>query len=64
QWKYGPNRFAELRRHSIETNLAAQTAGSPHGVWRISRSPALSMAFPNAYFRGLGLASVYVQPAE
>jgi RNA-directed DNA polymerase len=64
QWKYGPNRFAELRRLGVGKDLAAQTAGSPHGVWRISNSPALSMAFPNAYFRGLGLASIYVKPVE
>ncbi|WP_268995521.1 group II intron maturase-specific domain-containing protein, partial [Microvirga roseola] len=64
QWKYGPNRFAELRRLGVGKDLAAQTAGSPHGVWRISNSPALSIAFPNAYFRGLGLASIYIQSAE
>jgi RNA-directed DNA polymerase len=64
QWKYGTNRFAELRRRGIGKDLAAKAAGSPHGPWRISNSPALSMAFPNAFFRGLGLASVYLQPAE
>ena len=64
QWKYGPNRFAELRRLGVGKDLAAQTAGSPRRVWRISNSPALSMALSNAYFRGLGLASVYRQPAE
>jgi len=40
--------------------LAAQTAGSPHGPWRISRSPALSFAFPDAYFETLGLPSLAV----
>jgi RNA-directed DNA polymerase len=64
QWKYGPNRFAELRQRGIGKDLAAQTAGSPHGPWRLSNSPALSMAFSNAFFRGLGLISVYTQPAE
>jgi RNA-directed DNA polymerase len=63
QWKYGPNRFAELRRRGVGKDLAAQTAGSPHGPWRLSNSPALSMAFPNAFFRGLGLASVHIRPA-
>jgi RNA-directed DNA polymerase len=64
QWKYGRHRFAELRRLGIGKDLAAQTAGSPHGPWRISISPALATAFPNAFFKGLGLASVYVKPVE
>jgi hypothetical protein len=29
QWKYGPARFAELRRRGVGRNLAAQTAGNP-----------------------------------
>jgi RNA-directed DNA polymerase len=64
QWKYGRNRFAELRRLGIGKGLAAQTAGSPHGPWRISNSPALATAFPKAFFKGLGLASIYVKPVE
>jgi RNA-directed DNA polymerase len=64
QWKYGRHRFAELRRLGIGKDLAAQTAGSPHGPWRISNSPALATAFPNAFFKGLGLASIYVKPVE
>jgi RNA-directed DNA polymerase len=55
QWKRGRRRFAELRRLGVGRNLAAQTAGSPHGPWRISRSPALSYAFPGAVFDSLGL---------
>ncbi|MCB0358663.1 MAG: group II intron reverse transcriptase/maturase [Bdellovibrionales bacterium] len=55
QWKRGKRRFAELRRHGVGKDLAAQTAGSPHGPWRISRSPALSIAFPDAFFVALGL---------
>ena len=41
---------------SKSKDLAAKTAGSVHGPWRISRSPALSYAFPNAHFDSLGLA--------
>jgi RNA-directed DNA polymerase len=55
QWKRGKTRFAELRRRTVGKDLAAQTAGSPHGPWRISRSPALSIALPGAYFDSLGL---------
>src|SRR5579863_8816002 len=38
--------------------LAAQTAGSPHGPWRLANSPALTIAVPTAFFASLGLASV------
>lgn len=55
QWKRGRRRYAELRRLSVGRDLAAQTAGSPHGPWRLSRSPALSYALPNAFFASLGL---------
>ena len=61
RWKRGKKRFAELRRHGVNKDLSAQTAGSVHGPWRISRSPALSFAFPNAYFNTLGLASLSKQ---
>jgi RNA-directed DNA polymerase len=55
QWKRGRKQFQELRQRSVGKNLAAQTAGSNHGPWRISRSPALSYALPGAYFDSLGL---------
>ncbi|MER8970159.1 hypothetical protein NKI25_31760 [Mesorhizobium sp. M0808] len=44
QWKHGRTRFAELRRRGVGHDLAAQTAGSAHGPWRISNSPALAIA--------------------
>jgi RNA-directed DNA polymerase len=55
QWKRGKTRFAELRRQGVGKDLAAQTAGSPHGPWRISRSPALSIVLPRSYLDSLGL---------
>jgi RNA-directed DNA polymerase len=58
QWKRGGARFAELRKHGVGKDLAAQTAGSPHGPWRISCSPALSFALPNAYFDALRLPTL------
>ena len=58
QWKRGRRRFAELVRLGVGKDLAAQTAGSPHGPWRLARSPALSIAFPNAYWHSLGLSSL------
>jgi RNA-directed DNA polymerase len=61
QWKRGVNRFAELRRRGVGRDLAAQAAGSPHGPWRLSNSPALTIALPNTFFGSLGLASVAAQ---
>jgi RNA-directed DNA polymerase len=56
RWKRGKRRFSELRKLDIRKDLAARAAGSVHGPWRVSRSPALSYAFPNAHFDSLGLA--------
>lgn len=58
QWKYGRVRFAELRKRGLSKDLAAQTAGSAHGPWRLSNSPALAIALPNAFFVSLGLPSL------
>ena len=55
QWKRGSVRFARLRQRNVGHALAAQTAGSPHGPWRLANSPALQCAFPIAYFDALGL---------
>jgi RNA-directed DNA polymerase len=64
QWKHGSTRFAELRRRGVGRDLAAQTAGSPHGPWRLSNSPALTIALPTVFLSSLGLASVAAsQPA-
>jgi RNA-directed DNA polymerase len=62
QWKRGKTRFAELRRRGVGKDLAAQTAGSPHGPWRLSRSPALSFALPGAYLDSLGLPRLATSP--
>src|ERR1700689_1622143 len=55
QWKRNPVRFAELRKRGVGRDLAAQTAGSDHGPWRLANSPALGIALPNAYFAQFGL---------
>jgi RNA-directed DNA polymerase len=55
QWKHGRKRFAELRTRGIGRDLAARTAGSPHGPWRLGKSPALNYALPNSYFDSLGI---------
>jgi len=55
QWKRGSVRFAELRKRDVNKDLAARTAGSAHGPWRLANSPALAIALPNAYFDSLGI---------
>ena len=58
QWRRGRTRFAKLRRRGVGRDLAAQTAGSPHGPWRLSNSPALNIGLPNAFFASLGVATL------
>ena len=62
QWKRGRKRFANLRKLGVGKDLAAQTAGSGHGPWRISRSPALNQALPNTYLSALGLVKLVDRP--
>ena len=59
QWKRGKVRFAKLRQRNIGTALAAKTAGSSHGPWRLANSKALAYAFPTAYFDALGVPRLF-----
>lgn len=59
QWKRGRLRFAKLCERGVSKTLAAQTAGSAHGPYRIANSPAMSYAFPIAYFDSLGLLRLF-----
>jgi RNA-directed DNA polymerase len=61
QWKRGKVRFAELRKRGVGKDLAAQSAGSAHGPWRMANSPALGIALPNAYFDLLGIPRLTVR---
>jgi RNA-directed DNA polymerase len=62
QWKRGTVRFAELRQRGVGDDLAAQTAGSALGPWRLANSPALSIALSNAGFDSLGIPRLTVKP--
>ncbi len=64
QWKHVRNRIAKLLRRGVDRSLAARTAVSPHGPWRLSNSPALNTALPNAFLASLGLPSVAVSRAN
>lgn len=61
QWKRGKVRFAELTKRGVGKDLAAKTAGSAHGPWRLANSPALAIALPNVYFASLGLPKLTVR---
>ena len=50
--------YAELAKRGVDEDLAAQTAGSCHGPWRISKSPALSLALPNRLWELLGIERI------
>jgi len=62
QWKRGRRRFAALVRRGVSRDLAAQTAGSPHGPWRLAASPALHIALSTGHFAALGLPRLHVLP--
>ena len=58
QWKRGRTRYRELRRRGVGRHLAAKTASSQRGPWRLSNSPALTIALPTRFLGSLGLSSV------
>ncbi len=58
-WKqWGRRGYRELKRRGVSVSLAWNTAKSAHGPWRLSQSPALTIALPAKYFRKLGLPSL------
>ena len=58
QWKTGRKRYTELVKRGVTEELAAKTAGSRSGPWRVSQSPALGMALSNVYLASLGLPAL------
>jgi RNA-directed DNA polymerase len=58
QWWRGTTRYRNLRRRGVDHGLAARTAGSAHGPWRLSHSKALQIALPNARLAALGLPTL------
>jgi RNA-directed DNA polymerase len=59
QWKRGRTRYKKLRRRGVDPVLAAKTASSHGGPWRLSKSPALHIALSNDFFaRTLRLATL------
>jgi len=62
QWRRSKHRFDQLIKRGVGKDLAAQTVGSCRGPWRLSNSPALAMALPNALWDRLGIP--HVAPKE
>jgi len=59
-WKqWGARGYRELRRRGSSIDWAWNTSKSAHGPWRLSRSPALSVALPRSYFDALGLPRLF-----
>lgn len=55
-WKqWGGAGYRELRKRGVTVREAWNTSKSAHGPWRLSKTPALSLALPAKLFRQMGL---------
>src|SRR5881409_3428683 len=59
QWKTPRRRRAALLALGVRPRLASNTAGSGLGPWYLARAKALSVGLSNAYFKSLGLPSLF-----
>jgi RNA-directed DNA polymerase len=59
QWKTPRRRRAALLELGVRERLANNTAGSGLGPWYLARAKALSVGLSNAYFKSLGLPSLF-----
>jgi RNA-directed DNA polymerase len=59
QWKTPRRRRAALIANGASPWAARNTAGSGRGPWYLARSRALSTGLSNAYFKSLGLPSLF-----
>ena len=58
-WKqWGRSGYRELRKRGVSVREAWNTSKSAHGPWRLSKTPALSLALPARVFSSLGLPSL------
>ncbi len=58
-WKqWGPAGYRELRKRGVTVREAWNTSKSAHGPWRLSKTPALTIALPLHYFEKLGVPSL------
>ena len=55
-WKqWGSAGYRELKKRGVSVREAWNTSKSAHGPWRLSQTPALSLALPAKMFRQMGL---------
>jgi RNA-directed DNA polymerase len=59
QWKTPRRRRAALLELGVREPLASNTAGSGRGSWFLAKAKALSVGLSNAYFKSLGLPSLF-----
>ncbi len=61
QWKTPRRRRAALLELGVHPRPARNTAGSGRGPWYLARAKALAFGLSNAYFRSLGLPSLFAE---
>jgi RNA-directed DNA polymerase len=59
QWKTPRRRRAALLELGVRERLASNTAGSGRGPWYLAKATALCVGLSNAYFKSLGLPSLF-----
>lgn len=59
QWKTPRRRRTVLLELGVRPRLASNTAGSGLGPWYLAKAKALSVGLSNAYFKSLGLPSLF-----
>jgi RNA-directed DNA polymerase len=59
QWKTPRRRREALLELGVHPRPARNTAGSGRGPWYLARAKALAFGLSNAYFRSLGLPSLF-----
>ena len=58
-WKqWGPSGYRELRKRGVSVREAWNTSKSAHGPWRLSKTPASTIALPLSFFTDLGLPNL------
>jgi hypothetical protein len=59
QWKTPCRRRTTLLELGVRERLASNTAGSGRGPWYLAKAKALAVGLSNAYFKSLGLPSLF-----
>ena len=59
QWKTPRRRRAALLELGVRERLANNTAVSSRGPWYLAKAKALAVGLSNAYFKSMGLPSLF-----